>query len=100
MKPSIGRIIHYVLSTEDAEQINRRRVADTESPTWPKGSQAHKGNRVSAGEIIPAVIIVAWPADIYGVNAQGFLDGNDSIWLTSIKEGTEPGTWRWPERVE
>ena len=38
--------------------------------------------------------------DFDGVNGQVFLDGNDSLWVTSAKEGTTPGTWCWPERVE
>ena len=35
-----------------------------------------------------------------GVNGQVFLDGDDSLWVTSIKEGTESGTWEWPKKEE
>ncbi len=24
--------------------------------------------------------------------------GSDSLWVASVREGTEPGTWRWPDR--
>ena len=34
-----------------------------------------------------------------GVNGQAFLDGNDVLWVTSAREGTEPGQWSWPPRV-
>ena len=33
------------------------------------------------------------------VNGQVFLDGNDTLWTSSVVEGTEPGTWHWPEVV-
>ncbi|KKK65507.1 hypothetical protein LCGC14_2973460, partial [marine sediment metagenome] len=28
-----------------------------------------------------------------GVNGQAFLDGNDSLWVTSVQEGYESGQW-------
>lgn len=31
-----------------------------------------------------------------GINGQVFLDGNDTLWVTSADEGTEPGQWSWP----
>lgn len=105
MKPSIGRIVHYSLTTQDKEEIERHRVhGKGHGDAWPKGAQAHVGNPVSVGEHVPMIVCVVWPNEhgpnFDGVNGQVFLDGNDSLWVTSAKEGTEPGTWHWPERVE
>ena len=105
MKPSIGRIVHYILTSQDVGAINRRRVSGVgHGPNWPAGAQAHVGNPESTGEHVPMIICAVWPNEhgpnFDGVNGQVFLDGNDSLWVTSAKEGTEPGTWHWPERVE
>jgi hypothetical protein len=32
------------------------------------------------------------------VQGQVFLDGNDSLWVTSVKQGSEPGQWFEPPR--
>lgn len=120
-QPSIGRIVHYRLSANDAEQISRRRTtgasiakrmqqavpsADgTAEPIygWPAGAQAHIGNSVSAGDIVPLMVVRVWPDEfgpgIPGVNGQASLDGNDVLWITSAREGTEHGQWSWPPRV-
>ncbi len=77
MKPTIGRIVHYLL---------------------------REGR--SAGELRPAIIVRVWP-DGHGaentVQLRVFLDGSndagaESDWATSVHEGTEPGTWQWPAR--
>lgn len=81
MKPSIGRIVHYRL---------------------PDGR--------SAGDLRPAIVVTVWPEDgtPHGgsLQLQVFTDGtNDGpsyasgiAWKTSVVEGTDLGTWRWPER--
>lgn len=111
MKVSVGRIVHYVLSKENCDAINRRRttgqsIADRISnsgqwPSWPLGAQAHIGNTATAGQIVPMIVIQVWPnefgPDFDGVNGQAFLDGNDALWVTSVKEGTSQGEWKWPE---
>lgn len=103
MQPSIGRLVHYKLSSDDAERINRRRVAEPHEPGWPAGAQAHVGNGVAAGEVVPLVIVRVWPSEYGdgkpGVNGQALLDGNDQLWITSAAEGDGPGQWCWPPRV-
>jgi len=111
MEPTIGRTVHYLLSHEDVNQITRRRtnggsIAERmkrEPPAWPVGAQAHIGNPVSAGIAVPLIITAVWPNEfgegVPGVNGQALLDGNDVLWVTSVKEGTIPGTWAWPPRV-
>jgi hypothetical protein len=118
---TIGRTVLYTLTTIDAEQINRRRttgysISDriknngselnqmTNLPdTWPLGAQAHIGNNAYAEESYPMVVVRVWPNEfgvgIPGVNGQVLLDGNDTFWVTSAKEGTEPGAWHWPTRA-
>jgi hypothetical protein len=98
MKPTIGIILHYTLNSQDAEMVNRRRVAKPHDPGWPAGAQAHSGNSASAGQVVPVIVTAVWIDTC--VNGQALLDGNDSLWVTSRMEGTEPGTWRWPARVE
>ncbi len=110
MKPSIGRIVHYTLSEDGAKQINRRRTtsgsiaARVSNDSWPLGAQAHVGNPATVGDVVPLMIVCIFLDEygpgVPGVNGQAILDGNDSLWVTSAREGTEPGQWFWPPRVE
>jgi len=117
--PSIGRIVHYRLSAQDVEQINRRRttgksIADrmkTSLPVgaatleagvnqivaWPVGAQAHIGNEVHEGDVFPMLIVQVWGTSASSaVNGQVFLDGNDVFWATSRSVGDKSGTFSWP----
>jgi hypothetical protein len=117
MKPSIGRIVLYTLSAEDAVQINRRRTSGTDiaariknnaitvgdldqdevvPPMWPLGAQAHIGNDATEGDVVPLVVVRCWSETC--VNGQALLDGNDQLWVTSACEGVGPRTWAWPSR--
>lgn len=107
MKPSIGRIVHYCLSSRDADAINRRRddAMQTLAALVPEqgvrvagdGKQIHVGNIAREGDVYPAIIVRAWNDDL--LNLQVFLDGNDTYWATSAHLGAEAGTWSWPTRV-
>jgi|SRR6185295_17620193 len=111
MQVTTGRTVLYTLSESDAQAINRRRTNGSSiaarmkaSPAeWPEGAQAHIGNSASAGDVVPLVVVRVWPHEfgegVPGVNGQALLDGNDTLWITSAKEGSEPGTWAWPARV-
>lgn len=100
--PAIGYIVHYTLSEADAEQINRRRD-DTEAQRLrvsrglapaTTGSQKHIGNRAEAGQVYPMLIVRTWGSTPESaVNGQVFLDGNDSLWVTSVTQGE--GERRW-----
>lgn len=112
-EPTIGRIVHYRLSAQDAERINRRRTdapsiserMNAEPPLWPAGAQAHIGNRVRAGDIVPMTIVRLWhtpgayEAGVSCLNGQATLDGSDTLWTLSVKEGDADGDWFWPPRV-
>lgn len=98
-----GRIVHYVLREQDAQQITRRRLNGALPEGWPTGAQAHTGNPVVAGEHVPAIIVKVWPhefGDEPGVNLQCLLDGNDSFWVTSTRfdDSKAEGTCHWIEK--
>ncbi len=108
MRATIGRIVHYMLSAENAQQINRRRTTGKAIAeriavnAWPLGAQAHIGNEAKEGQVFPMIIVSSPnPEDPrFPVNGQVFLDGNDTFWTNSVCEGATPGTWAWPPRVE
>lgn len=81
MNPSIGRVVHYVLSIEDGT------------------------NPPNVGQHRPAFIVRVWNEDC--VQLQVFTDGKNDrpdgengIWVTSVvqdEEEKKPRTWHWPE---
>lgn len=84
--PSIGRIVTYILTAQDAATINSRPVG------------AFSGhNHANPGDEYPAMIVRDW-GDRH-VNLQVFYDGDGTIWATSRTEGVGPGHWHWPLRV-
>lgn len=107
--PTIGRIVHYRLTAEDAAEIDRRRttrgsiaerMADESWRHWPEGAQAHLGNPVSEGQVCPAIIVAVWSDTC--VNLRVMLDGTDEFWALSRNpidmDGLDiPGRWFWPE---
>lgn len=105
--PSIGGIVHYCLTADDAVWINRLRMPGLALKKWiagrgewPKDAPAHVGNTVTEGDIFPAMIVKAWGSDeTSAVQLQVFLDGNDTFWATSIVLGEGPRKYRWPPRV-
>jgi hypothetical protein len=84
--PSIGRIVHYQLSQDDAIMVTNRRLRT-----------GVDGNHVAVGQTYPAVIVQTFGGTT--VNLRVMLDGDDLLWVTSRVEGTEAGTWCWPPRV-
>lgn len=80
---TVGRLVLYKLSAEDAENINR----------WPKTAQRHFGNTVQEGDLLPTLVVKVWEGN--GINGQVFLDGNDSLWITSKSQGGKTGQWNW-----
>jgi len=106
--PTIGRIVHYRLSEDDAKQINRRRtdgasIAErmkAEPAAWPAGAQAHIGNSVVEGDTFPMLITRTWGSTpTAAVNGQCYLDGNDVLWVTSACVGEGPRSFSWPTRA-
>lgn len=88
--PTIGRIVHYRLSEQDAEHITISAEAHG----------GHRGNEVRAGEVYPAIIVRTADDDLR-VNLQVFLDGPDTRWVTSRGYSVETGgCWFWPPRID
>jgi hypothetical protein len=103
--PTLGRIVHYALTTTDADAINRRRQgAQTRAAAnRGEGIVVHTGNVCRGGDIFPMIITRIWsPNDESSeVNGQLFLDGNDTLWVTSIHQSkaTALGCFTFPEFV-
>ena len=91
---TIGRVAHYVLTESDASRINEDRSAGI-----------RKGNPVRGGEHVVMIMVKVFPNEfgegVPGVNGQCLLDGNDSLWVTSVKfsPDAESGTWHWVEKA-
>jgi hypothetical protein len=107
--PTIGRIVHYTLSEADAEQVNRRREdAITHRAKAQRfddqvvlhtGGQVHTGNVANPGDTYPAIIVRTWGSTPESsVNLQVFLDGNDTLWVTSVVAGEGQRKFAWPQR--
>lgn len=105
-KPTIGRIVLYTLSEQDAAYITARRNIGLPAGVSTIGS----GNSVSAGDIYPATIVRVWDIDgaVPSCNLQVHLDGPDNFWALSRfqfgsqKELVNPqreSTWDWPART-
>jgi hypothetical protein len=107
MVPSVGRIVHYKLTQQDADQINKRRkdarnknAAGVTLASQELGAVVHTGNEVRAADVYPSVITRIWGStDGSAVNGQVLLDGNDLFWATSRLEGEGEGFWSIPPRV-
>ena len=90
--PSIGRIVHYRLSAQDAKAINACRLNSLNTKL--------SGNPVCEGDTYPMIIVRVW-GDKHNsaVNGQVMLDGNDLFWATSVLVGDGPRSFSWPPRV-
>ena len=86
MEITVGRIVLYTLTDQDATEINQRRTTG-----------AIIAERVFLGDVYPMIVTRIWSASC--VNGQVFLDGNDCLWATSATEGTGGHQWHWPPRV-
>ena len=73
----IGRIVRVIVSSEI-----RQRIA------------AHdhlQGNQSVVGSRLPMLVTREWSPST--VNGTLFVDGEFSLWMTSVVRGTEPGQW-------
>lgn len=78
MKATIGRIVHYKVASHDTDLVS---------------------NGVNIGNLLPAIIVRVWDADVGYVNLHVFADGHTFAWKTSIYKGDGEGQWNWPDRV-
>ncbi len=114
-----GRVVYYVFGETAAKEVMRRRTTsasiaermkDTKddgltakTPTWPAGAQAHIGNDVKAGDILPAMVVRVWSQESGCSNLRVILDGTDEYWATSVNYYADKrgSSWHWmrEERV-
>lgn len=104
MTPTLGRIVHYTLNSDDAQKINRRRkdahFAMDMHRTSANGVMVHVGNDVKEGDVYPLIITKVWGTDeTSAFNGQLMLDGNDLYWVTSTSIGEGQRKCAWPPRV-
>lgn len=60
--------------------------------------EGHEELRNNAATYLPAMVVTPFGDDV--ANLQVFVDGPaGTVWLTSVKQGDEPGQWQWPPRV-
>ncbi len=88
MIPSIGRIVSYTLGEGNINEVNRRRATNLVA--------VHVGNPVAVGQVFPMIITRVWdtkPTEESVVQGQVFLDGNDTLWVASVKQGDNEYEW-------
>lgn len=105
-KPTVGRIVHYTLTADNADAVNRRRQyahdhqnlsLGPDAIRGATGEQTHTGNKANEGDVLPMLIVRVWDSGL--VNGQVYLDGSDTLWVTSAAEGEGSGQWAWPPRI-
>ena len=94
MDPTIGRIVHYKLSSFDADEILNTRGQGSRRVNGAPGGL--KGNAVAPGDVYPAMTVRVGSEGSPTCQLQVFLDGNDTHWATSRTQGDEEGQWSWP----
>jgi hypothetical protein len=76
VKPSVGRLVWYQCQDRSEQDFNN-------------------------GETIaPAIITAVVNRDLGIVHLKVLWNGNSSSYLTNMHEGSAPGMWSWPPRVE
>ncbi len=88
--PALNRFVLYTLTAQDADIINHTRAHHRDAVIH--------GNRAEAGQTYPMLIVRVWgDKEVSPVNGQVFLDGNDTLWKTSVSVGEGEGRFTWPE---
>ena len=99
MKPTLGRIVHYILNSQDVQKINIRRAV-----RFDGGTLVHPGRECAA--LITCVEDKGVPGEPREIKLRVFLDGFDDLWVAQVREDPGEGdrrapalgTWHWPER--
>ena len=99
MIPSVGRIVQFKFTEEDAYAINRLRddALSARSDSAHLGMVVRVGNPVQLGYVYPMMIVAVWaenPQESTAVNGQVFLDGDDTYWVEQVCK--EVGQWSDP----
>jgi hypothetical protein len=97
----LGDIVHYTLTADDAAAINRRRTDGASisdrlfKGSWHPGAQAHIGEPVAEGYVVPMTVTKIEPQDFSEclLSGQCTLNGTDSYWVRKARPGLTVGTW-------
>jgi hypothetical protein len=77
MKPTVGRIVMYIPTTEDLKKF--------------EDAQGNYGESVKK---LPAIITNVWSDTCVNLKVIG--DAPIDLWRTSMNLGDQPGNWNWP----
>lgn len=84
----LGQTLMYRLSLDDLQ-----RVAETRGT----GGDGPLGSAPFVGQVVPLVVTRILLEHVgenqHAVNGQALLDGPDRLWVTTVREGDEPGQW-------
>jgi hypothetical protein len=84
-RPTHGRIVHYTLADDDLQRIMPLFDGDDDVSS-------------KAGDSVPALVVAA---SGYRVVLRAFpVSETNSLLVRNVKQGTGPGQWHWPGRVE
>jgi len=81
---TVGRTVLYRMLSSDCEQL--------------KQQPPEQNNEHEAGQLVPALVLRVWGEGANRANLRVSVDGNATLWKTSICEGPGVGQWQWPER--
>jgi hypothetical protein len=88
MFPTIGQVVLYTLTEQQAEEINRHRLQS------PSGY----GAGVTPGDTVPMLVAACaagYDDGLCAVAGRLLIDDDDEDWwVTSVMEGVAPGAWR------
>ncbi len=99
----LGDVVHYTLTGDDANAINRRRtdgasISDRQfKGMWHPGAQAHIGEPVAEGDRVPMTVTKIEMQETGECLASGqcILNGTDSFWVRKAAPGDGPGRWQF-----
>ena len=93
--PTIGQIVQYRLTAQDAE-AGRKHPDESRVVHQHTGTVVHTGNPAGSGDVYPMIITKVSATDANedsAVSGQVFLDGDDTLWVTSALQGSGIGEW-------
>ena len=98
MVPTIGRIVHYRLTENQAKNLN---AEDDGHDPWRPSEQRDPNEKrpYTTGSLVAGIVISVIDRDT--VNLRLFIDRNypEEKRITSVIRGDGPGEWDWPPRV-
>lgn len=99
--PRVGDRVLYTVSDDQANHANDLRAKAHRSLGFHRenGTHLHEGNTVHPGDTFAMDIVRVFDADPTPdsvINGQVLLDGNDTLWVTSVGQAVgQPGCWTW-----